>query len=149
MENENEEQGRRVIVSRRSFIKGAGAGAVGAAVLGRETEDAQAAQPQPRVAAKKLGPGPVRLTLNINGRPRTVEVEPRTTLVNVLRGVGHSPLPPDQALTGAKIGCDRGSCGSCTVHVNGKPVYSCMMLAVDAAGKQITTVEGLAQGSQL
>jgi len=76
-------------------------------------------------------------------------VEPRTTLVNVLRGVGHTPLPPDQALTGAKIGCDRGACGACTVLVDNKPVYSCMMLAVDAQGKNIVTVEGLAQGGRL
>src|SRR3954454_19038908 len=108
MDQENEEQGRRRIVSRRSFIKGAGVGIAGAAVLEGTAGEAEAAQAPPRGAGKKLGPGPVRLTLNINGRPRTVEVEPRTTLVNVLRGVGHTPLPPDQTLTGAKIGCDRG-----------------------------------------
>ena len=67
----------------------------------------------------------------------------------MLRGVGHRPLPPDQALTGAKVGCDRGSCGACTVLVDGKAVYSCMLLAVDAQGRKITTVEGLAQGDRL
>jgi len=76
-------------------------------------------------------------------------VEPRTTLANVLLGVGHTPLPADQALTGTKIGCDRGSCGACTVHVDGKAIYSCMMLAVDAQGRKITTVEGLAQNGRL
>jgi xanthine dehydrogenase YagT iron-sulfur-binding subunit len=78
-----------------------------------------------------------------------VEVEPRTTLAHVLRGVGHSPLPPEQVLTGAKIGCDRGSCGACTVLVDGKAVYSCMLLAVDVQGRKITTVEGLAPSGQL
>ncbi len=143
---EQEKQGRPFIVSRRSFIKGAGAGVAGAAAV------STAAAPEEAAAAPapvKLGPGPVRVTLNINGSPRTVEVEPRTTLVNVLRGVGHTPLPADQALTGAKVGCDRGSCGACTVLVDGKPVYSCMLLAVDAAGRKITTVEGLAQNGQL
>jgi len=110
---------------------------------------------QPRTQAERppaafsVGPGPVKVTLNINGTNRAVEIEPRTTLVNVLRGVGHQPLPADQALTGAKVGCDRGSCGACTVMVDGKAVYSCMMLAVDAQGKKIVTVEGLAQGGRL
>jgi xanthine dehydrogenase YagT iron-sulfur-binding subunit len=147
---DREKQSRKFVVNRRSFIKGAGAGIAGAAVVGTavatesNTEAAAAAQ-----GPQKLGPGPVRVTLNINGTNRSVEVEPRTTLVNVLRGVGHQPLPPDQALTGAKIGCDRGSCGACTVLVDGKAVYSCMMLALDAQGRKITTVEGLAQGSAL
>ena len=145
---DQEREGHPFSVSRRSFIKGAGAGIAGTAVLGGaaatvEPEEAGAQGIQP------LGPGPVKVTLDINGAARTVEVEPRTTLVNVLRGVGHTPLPADQALTGAKIGCDRGSCGACTVLVDGKAVYSCMMLAVDAQGRKITTVEGLAKGGQL
>jgi carbon-monoxide dehydrogenase small subunit/xanthine dehydrogenase YagT iron-sulfur-binding subunit len=107
------------------------------------------AEAQADRAPAAAGPGPTKVTLNINGANRTVEVEPRTTLVNVLRGVGHTPLPPDQVLTGAKVGCDRGSCGACTVHVNGKTAYSCMMLAIDAQGKKITTVEGLSKGGEL
>lgn len=145
---DEEEKGRPLGVTRRSFIKGAGAGVAGAAALGGvadPTRDAQAQNP----AVPRLGPGPVRVSLNINGASRSVQVEPRTTLANVLRGVGHTPLPADQALTGAKIGCDRGSCGACTVLVDGKAVYSCMMLALDAQGKKITTAEGLATGGQL
>ena len=144
---------RPFTVTRRSFIKGAGAGLAGTAVVGaavaERPEPVEAAQARPAAGAQSLGPGPVKVTLNINGAARNVEVEPRTTLVNVLRGVGHTPLPPDQALTGAKIGCDRGSCGACTVLVDGKAVYSCMMLAVDAQGRKITTVEGLAKNGQL
>jgi len=146
---EHEGQGRSLIVSRRSFIKGAGAGIAGTGVLGGTAAVLEPEAAEAQGGVQQLGPGPVRLTLNINGTNRTVEVEPRTTLVNVLRGVGHRPLPPDQALTGAKIGCDRGSCGACTVMVDGKAVYSCMMLAVDARGRRITTVEGLAVNGKL
>ena len=148
MDQENE--GRPFAVSRRSFIKGASAGIAGAAVIGGSAavldpvEEAEA-----QGAVQKFGPGPVPVTLNINGVNRSVQVEPRTTLVNVLRGVGHQPLPPDQALTGAKVGCDRGSCGACTVLLDGKTAYSCMLLAVDVQGRKITTVEGLAQGDKL
>ena len=149
---DEEKQGRSVVVSRRSFIKGAGAGIAGASVIGGaaavDSQHPAEAAPAPAAVAK-AGPGPTNVSLNINGVSRTVQVEPRTTLVNVLRGVGHRPLPPDQALTGAKIGCDRGSCGACTVLVDGKAVYSCMMLAIDAQGRKITTVEGLAKGGKL
>jgi len=133
----SDEQGRGLKVSRRSFIKGLGTGAAGAAVLGggAALERAHEADAASAPHGESLGPGPVRITLHINGQTRTTQVEPRTTLLNALRN--HLDL------TGAKLVCDRGSCGACTVHVDGKPVYSCMMLAVDAQGKQITTVEGL------
>lgn len=146
---DEETQGRSNVVSRRSFIKGAGAGIAGASVIGATAVDGEQAAEAAPAGIQSLGPGPTPLTLNINGTNRTVEVEPRTTLVHVLRGVGHRPLPPDQALTGAKIGCDRGSCGACTVLVDGKAVYSCMMLAVDAQGRKITTSEGLEKNGKL
>lgn len=147
---EDEKRGRPNYVNRRSFIKGAGAGVAGAAALGTAVMEGEApAEAAQAPAAAPMGPGPVQVRLNINGAVRTVQVEPRTTLVNVLRGVGHVPLPADQALTGAKVGCDRGSCGACTVMVDGKPIYSCMMLAADAQGKKITTVEGLGQPGRL
>jgi aerobic-type carbon monoxide dehydrogenase small subunit (CoxS/CutS family) len=81
------------------------------------------------------------MVLNINGQDRPIRAEPRTTLANVLRN--------ELDLTGTKIVCDRGSCGGCTVMVDGKAVYSCMMLAVDAIGKKVTTVEGLAPSGGL
>jgi xanthine dehydrogenase YagT iron-sulfur-binding subunit len=138
----SDEQGRGVKVSRRSFIRGLGTGAAGAAVLGGGTAlenlpEAEAAS----AAGAPAGPGPARFTLTINGQARPVQIEPRTTLLNALRN--HLDL------TGAKLVCDRGSCGACTVHVDGKPVYSCMMLAIDAAGKKITTVEGLGTPQKL
>jgi len=75
--------------------------------------------------------------LNVNGAQRTVQVEPRTTLLNALR----NHLEP--AVTGPKLVCDMGTCGACTVLIDDKPVYSCLVLAVDATNKKITTVEGL------
>jgi carbon-monoxide dehydrogenase small subunit/xanthine dehydrogenase YagT iron-sulfur-binding subunit len=88
-----------------------------------------------------FGPGAVSLSLSINGRTLPVRVDPGTTLADVLRqGLG---------LTGTKIGCDRGACSACTVWVDGEVVASCMTLAFDVRGKQVTTIEGLSQGGKL
>lgn len=116
--------------SRRGFLRGAGvaSGAIGGAVL--TEEEAEAAQ-----AAPSQGPGAVAVTLNINGKPQQVTVEPRVTLLDACRN--HLDL------TGAKRVCDRGTCGACTMIVNGKVVYSCTVLAIDAQGKQIQTIEGI------
>lgn len=81
------------------------------------------------------GPGAVELALQVNGATRKISVEPRVTLLAALRD--------ELGLTGAKPACDRGACGACTVLVDGEPVVSCMMLAADAEGRKITTVEGL------
>lgn len=81
---------------------------------------------------------PVRVV--VNGAEQTAEVEPRTLLVTFLR--------ENLDLTGTHIGCDTGQCGACTVMLNGQPVKSCMVLAAQADGAQITTVEGLAQDGQ-
>ena len=79
------------------------------------------------------------VTVTVNGRVRTLTVEPRTTLFEAL----HEHL----GLTGTKKACDRGECGACTVHVDGRRVLSCMALAAMQDGKQITTIEGLARDS--
>lgn len=76
------------------------------------------------------------ITLNVNGAARTVEVEPRALLAHVLRD--------DLDLTGTHIGCDTSQCGACTVHLDGRAVKSCTVLAVQAEGRAITTIEGLA-----
>ena len=79
----------------------------------------------------------MNIVLDVNGQKRTVSVEPRTTLLNALRN------NLDKPLTGPKLVCDMGTCGACTVLMDGKPVYSCLVLAMDAVGKRLTTVEGL------
>ncbi|HSB60320.1 MAG TPA: (2Fe-2S)-binding protein [Vicinamibacteria bacterium] len=112
--------------SRRSFLKTAGVGAAATGLVG------VAATAR---AATVLGPGPVPLSLKVNGAIRTATVEPRVTLLSALRN--HLDL------TGAKQVCDRGGCGACTVLVDGEPVASCLMLAADAVGHEVTTVEGL------
>jgi aerobic-type carbon monoxide dehydrogenase small subunit (CoxS/CutS family) len=123
--------------SRRGFLKGAGVAAAGAA-MGNAAVDVLAQEKESRPI---LGPEPLSVTLNINGQSRSLQIEPCTTLAEALRG------PAD--LTGTKIVCDRGSCSACTVWLDGTPVCSCMMLAMDARGKQIKTIEGLASDGQL
>jgi carbon-monoxide dehydrogenase small subunit len=81
------------------------------------------------------------LALTVNGQERSVEVEPRTLLVHALRdGLG---------LTGAHVGCDTSQCGACTVLVDGRAVKSCTVLALQAQGREVTTIEGLAQDGEL
>ena len=140
----DKEKKRGTNISRRNFIKGVGTGTVAATVApsvlisGEQTADAQMGDAVESAT----------IQLNINGKPHQVEVEARTTLLTVLRdGIDTSGNNID--LTGAKLICDRGECGGCTVMVDGNPIYACMMLAMDAQDKQITTVEGLADGDDL
>jgi xanthine dehydrogenase YagT iron-sulfur-binding subunit len=123
-------------LSRRALFQGAGVVAAGG-LLG----EAAAA------ASAKLGPavleGQLELELSINGAKQKVSVEPRTTLLDALRTRCNPPL------TGAKLVCDRGACGACTVLLDGRPAYSCMTLAVDAAGREVTTIEGVARDGEL
>lgn len=121
--------------SRRDFLKGVGIAGAGAAIadqLWTEAEAKSESQKKPNVMS-----GEGKIVLNVNGEQRTVQVEPRTTLLNALR----NHLEP--AVTGPKLVCDMGTCGACTVLIDDKPVYSCLVLAVDAANKKITTAEGL------
>jgi aerobic-type carbon monoxide dehydrogenase small subunit (CoxS/CutS family) len=127
-------------LSRRSFIKGAGAAAAVAGLFGvapRATDAADVKQNPPldAVGAERLGPDAQAIKLRVNGITRTVMVEPRVTLLEALRD--------HLGLTGTKLVCDRGACGACTVALDGNPVTSCMILAADARGHEITTIEGL------
>ncbi|MEZ5276768.1 MAG: (2Fe-2S)-binding protein [Opitutaceae bacterium] len=125
-------------VSRRHFIKGLGTAAVTTATLGAESVAEQLGQ----VNQEKVhGPGAVPIRLQVNGDTIDLELEPRVTLLDALRN--HTPH------TGSKEVCDRGTCGACTVLIDGTPVYACMTLAIEAQGRAITTVEGLAQGGEL
>jgi xanthine dehydrogenase YagT iron-sulfur-binding subunit len=85
--------------------------------------------------------GSTTIQLKVNGQLRSVDVEPRTTLLSALRN--------KLDVTGCKEVCDRGECGACTVMINGKTVLACMTLAVDAIGKELTTIEGLAMDGKL
>lgn len=119
-------------VSRRGFLTGTGAAA--AAITGLQAELAPAAQP-PGAAAPAHGPAPVLVELTVNGKKVSANVEPRVTLLDALRNY--------LDVTGCKRVCDRGTCGACTVMINGRTVYSCTMLAVEARGTDVKTAESL------
>ena len=120
---------------RRKFLKGVGIAGAGAAVADKLWVETHAEEAQSSDA--RTMSGMVNISLNVNGVKRSVQVEPRTTLLNTLRN--HL----DPAVTGPKLVCDMGTCGGCTVLLDGKPAYSCMVFAVDAVNRKITTVEGL------
>jgi xanthine dehydrogenase YagT iron-sulfur-binding subunit len=123
--------------SRRRFLKGVGIVGAGAAIADHLFEPEQKDARGAAAAGDAPVSGTVEVALQINGERRIAQVEPRTTLLNTLRNQLDPPL------TGPKLVCDMGTCGACTVLVDDKPVYSCLVLALDAVGKKITTVEGL------
>ena len=124
--------------SRRTFLKSLGTTAVATAATQAE---AVAAELQKVNAEKLIGPEAVPVTLKVNGKLLKLNLEPRVTLLDALRNYSN--------LTGAKEGCDRATCGACTVLIDDVPVYSCTKLAIEAQGHAITTVEGLAKGGKL
>ncbi len=130
----------RAGMSRRSFLRGTGAAAAATAAL--ESALDGVAQAAGDVAGPQVvGPDATPVTLRVNGVIQAVAVEPRATLAEALRG----PL----GLTGVKIACDRGACSACTVLLDGAPVASCSILAIDVGGRAITTIEGLARDGAL
>jgi len=135
-ENPTQQEGEESAgVSRRDFLKISGISV--AAVPALTTKIVQAGG-QP---VKVYGPGKVPVELTINATKHKLQVEPRVTLLDAMR---------DQLeITSAKRVCDRGECGACTVLMNGKAVYACSVLAIEAEGKPITTVESLMQGDTL
>jgi xanthine dehydrogenase YagT iron-sulfur-binding subunit len=121
-------------VSRRAFLKTVSASSLAAGVLSPAESDARAA-PAP------VGPGAVPIKLTIDGKTHALSVEPRVTLLDTMR---------DRLdITGMKRVCDRGTCGACTVIVDGRTHYSCTLLAIDMQGVPIRTVEGLTKGTVL
>jgi xanthine dehydrogenase YagT iron-sulfur-binding subunit len=120
-------------LSRRNFIRAAGVVAASTAAGGA----ASLAPREPQVPPAAGSP----ITLTVNGTARTLNVEPRTTLLSALRN--------QLEVTGPKEVCERGACGACSVLVDGILLNSCMLLAIDCAGKQVTTAEGLASGDKL
>jgi xanthine dehydrogenase YagT iron-sulfur-binding subunit len=123
-------------VSRRNFLKGTSV-ALTIPLVAKSEKIVKAAGTNVQV----FGPDKTNITLNINGANRTASVEPRVTLLDAMRN--------DLDLTGAKRVCDRATCGACTVIMDGKAVYSCTVLAIEAQGKKIQTVEGLEQNGKL
>ena len=123
-------------LSRRDFLRGSGATAATAALatLPQVTNEANGDDEKQNVVTG-VGPKPMKITLNVNGAKMTTDVEPRVTLLDALRNY--------LDVTGCKRVCDRGSCGACTVMLDGKPIYSCSMLALEATGKEIKTAEAL------
>jgi aerobic-type carbon monoxide dehydrogenase small subunit (CoxS/CutS family) len=128
------EIGKLPAISRRAFIKGAGAVAAAAGLV-RVPSASAVQKPLPAGVVESLGPSAESVELKINGQLLKLTIEPRVTLLGALR--------EHLGLTGTKLVCDRGACGACTVHLDGKPVTSCMMLAIDARGHEVTTIEGL------
>jgi xanthine dehydrogenase YagT iron-sulfur-binding subunit len=123
-------------VSRRNFLKGTGV-ALTIPIVAKSEKIVKAGGADVPV----LGPGKVNITLNINGAKKNASVEPRVTLLDALRN--------DLDITGAKRVCDRATCGACTMIMDGKTVYACTVLAIEAQGKKIQTVEGLARDGKL
>jgi xanthine dehydrogenase YagT iron-sulfur-binding subunit len=121
-------------VSRRGFLTTVSSSAAAAAVVGAAMP--LAAEPVPRDPSE-----PTPIVLYVNGRKYRLAVEPRETLISVLR--------ERLGLTGSKPGCERGECGACTVLLDGSTRYSCMTLAIEAQDHIITTIEGMADGEEL
>lgn len=126
-------------VTRRGVLSAAAASGLASVPLSSRADEASTA-PGGQNASLQSG-GLQKVVLQINGNPVTVEIEPRTTLLDALREYA--------GLTGTKKGCDMGSCGACTVHVDGRRVVSCLTLASRVQGKAVTTIEGLAINGDL
>ncbi|HJZ86225.1 MAG TPA: (2Fe-2S)-binding protein [Polyangia bacterium] len=139
MANQKDDDQKKGGLTRRELFRSLGGGALVGGLVPAGALFRTLAPPPAGVQV--LGPGKVTITLRVNGTDKKLEVEPRTTLLTALR--------EDLDLTGSKLVCDRGSCGACTVHLDGQPVCACMLLAVDAQGRAITTIEGLARGEEL
>jgi len=121
--------------SRRDFLKGSGAVAAVGALATAPLPVLPLMADTPDGSIPAMGPGPVKTTLKVNGKQMTEAFEPRVTLLDALRN--HLDV------TGCKRVCDRGTCGACTVMLDGKPIYSCTMLAIEAQGHEIQTAEAL------
>jgi xanthine dehydrogenase YagT iron-sulfur-binding subunit len=121
--------------SRRDFLKGSSAAAAVGALATTPLPAFSLAADQGGESIPAMGPGPVKTTLTVNGKQISHALQPRVTLLDALRN--HLDV------TGCKRVCDRGTCGACTVMLDGKPIYSCTMLAIEAQGHEIQTAEAL------
>jgi aerobic-type carbon monoxide dehydrogenase small subunit (CoxS/CutS family) len=134
------DDGKKSGISRRNFLKGVGGGVVVGAALGSTITSCTKKQQGPE-GSEMVGPGNVQISLSVNGKSHKLEIEPRVTLLDAIRDhLGY---------TGTKRVCNRGQCGACTVILDGRTVLACSMLAIDADGKKVETIEGLANGNNL
>ena len=134
-DDSKQHEAERSGVSRREFLKISAVAAAVPAVVGPTVLKVDGEE------VPVYGPGKTPITLTVNGRQYTAELEPRVTLLDALRD--------NFDLTGAKRVCDRAECGACTVLLDDRPVYACAVLAIDAQGHRITTVEGITAGDAL
>ena len=132
--DEKPDRPERFSVSRRDFLKSAGVTGLAAGMVGGGVAELDA-----QTAAGVVGPGEVPVSLMVNGRRIELRIEPRVTLLDAMRQRAD--------LTGNKRVCDRGTCGACTMIVDGRAVYSCSTLAIEVQGKQVRTVESLASAN--
>jgi xanthine dehydrogenase YagT iron-sulfur-binding subunit len=136
MAGNGEHDGPRRGVSRRDFLRGgAAAGVLGTGLFRGVPLAEPAAAAKTAAGAQIVGPGAVPMSFRINGEAMSARLEPRVTLLDALR--------TRFELTGAKRVCDRGTCGACTILLDGKAVYACSILAIDAQDTEIQTVESL------
>ena len=132
--NKEPEKTEQINQGRRAFLKTATAAPLAAGIAGAAVVEAQS-------GAAIVGPGEVPIELMVNGKRVALRIEPRMTLLDTIRNKAD--------ITGNKRGCDRGVCGACTMIIDGKTAYACSTLAIEAVGKNIRTVDGLASGATL
>lgn len=132
---QNEPDGHHPQISRRDFLKGMGTGAITATIAGTGASPPEAEAAPPPALKEAV------IRLNVNGRLHRLRVKSHWTLAEVLRR--------EVGLTGTKKFCDRGSCGACTVIMDGKAIYSCSRLAIEADNRKIITIEGLADENSI
>ena len=128
-------------LSRRQFLKGSSLTAAATAFTASPLPAFSPTADDKTDAPAGMGPGPIKIELNVNGKQMSQSVEPRVTLLDALRNY--------LDVTGCKRVCDRGTCGACTVMVDGRPVYSCTTFAIEAQGKDIRTAESLFENGKL
>lgn len=124
-------------VRRRDFLKGVGVAAASSGLVVAQDKNPVA----PPASKKPTSRSKVKVSLTLNGKKKSFDIDSRTTLVDLLRENEH--------MTGTKKGCDHGACGACTVLVNGKRVLSCLTLAATINGEQVATIEGISDGETL
>ncbi|MFN0057126.1 MAG: (2Fe-2S)-binding protein [Planctomycetota bacterium] len=128
-------------VSRREFLKGASLTIAAVGLTGANATTVAATQDAGAAGARVVGPDKVPIQFTLNGQAMAVSAEPHVTLLDLVRD--------EIGLTGAKRVCDRGACGACTMLIDGRTANSCSVLAIDVAGKSVTSIEGLTPGDEL